>query len=110
VDLRPAPGLQLIQVVLADHHVPAKNLVLRDTGLVVRIAVANPVERGLRLVVDKEYDEITGRLFFKDTHVPEMLRLGRSRLDVAITPLMLIDSLDLTDADRQRVVGLEVRA
>ena len=59
---------------------------------------------------DKEYDEITGRLFFKDTHVPEMLRLGRSRLDVAIKPFMLIDSLDMTDADRQRVVGREVRA
>ena len=26
---------------------------------------------------DKEYDELSGRLFFKDTHVREMLRLGR---------------------------------
>ena len=25
---------------------------------------------------DKEYDELAGRLFFQDTHVPEMLRLG----------------------------------
>ena len=33
---------------------------------------------------DKEYDELTGRLFFRDTHLPEMLRLGRCRLDVAI--------------------------
>jgi L-asparaginase len=53
---------------------------------------------------DKEYDEITGRLFFKDTHVPEMLRLGRSRVDVAITPLMLIDSLEMTADDRNRIV------
>ena len=53
---------------------------------------------------DKEYDEITGRLFFKETHVPEMLRLGRSRVDVALTTLMLIDSLDMTDADRARIV------
>jgi L-asparaginase len=53
---------------------------------------------------DKEYDEITGRLFFKETHVPEMLRLGRSRVDVALTTLMLIDSLEMTDADRARVV------
>ena len=30
---------------------------------------------------DKEYDELTGRLFFRDTHLPEMLRLGRSRLE-----------------------------
>ena len=28
---------------------------------------------------DKEYDEIEGKLFFKDTHVQEMLRLGRCR-------------------------------
>jgi L-asparaginase len=53
---------------------------------------------------DKEYDEITGRLFFKDTHVAEMLRLGRSRVDVAITSLMLIDSLEMTAEDRNRVL------
>lgn len=52
---------------------------------------------------DKQYDEITGRLFFKDTHVPEMLRLGRSRVDVTVEPLMMIDSLEMTDADRRRI-------
>ena len=52
---------------------------------------------------DKEYDEIHGRLFFKDTHVPEMLRLGRSRVEVAITPLMMIDSLEMTMPDRERI-------
>ena len=54
---------------------------------------------------DKEYDEITGRLFFKDTHVPEMLRLGRSRVEVALTTLMMIDSLDMTEADRAAIVS-----
>jgi L-asparaginase len=49
---------------------------------------------------DKEYNEITGHLFFKDTHLPEMLRLGRSRLEVHIETLMMIDSLDMTEADR----------
>ncbi len=53
---------------------------------------------------DKEYDELTGRLFFKDTHVPEMLRRGRCRLDVAIGTLMMIDSLEMTEADRQAIV------
>jgi L-asparaginase len=53
---------------------------------------------------DKEYDEIAGRLFFKDTHVPEMLRLGRSRVDVALTTLLMIDSLDMTEVHRARVV------
>jgi len=54
---------------------------------------------------DKEYNEIAGALAFKDTHVPEMLRLGRSRVGVEITTLMMIDSLDMSAADRARVVA-----
>ena len=54
---------------------------------------------------DKKYDEISGRLFFKATHVPEMLRLGRSRVVVALTTLMLVDSLDMSDEDRERIVA-----
>ena len=54
---------------------------------------------------DKEYDEISGRLFFKETHVPEMLRLGRSRVPIALTPLMLIDSLDMSEVERARIVA-----
>jgi L-asparaginase len=54
---------------------------------------------------DKEYDEVRGALSFKDTHLPEMLRLGRSRVDVAIETLMMIDSLDMTGTDRARVVA-----
>jgi L-asparaginase len=53
---------------------------------------------------DKEYDELTGRLFFKDTHVEEMLRIGRSRVPVEVERVMMIDSLDMTDADRRTVV------
>jgi len=49
---------------------------------------------------DKEYDELRGTLHFRNTHVPEMLRLGRCRLDVAVETLMMIDSLEMTDADR----------
>ncbi len=49
---------------------------------------------------DKEYDEISGRLFFKDSHLPEMLALGRCKLDLEIRTLMMIDSLEMTDADR----------
>jgi L-asparaginase len=52
---------------------------------------------------DKEYDEINGCLYFKDTHLPEMLRLGRCNLDMAIDTLMMIDSLDMTEADRDRI-------
>ncbi len=53
---------------------------------------------------DKEYDEVTGSLFFKDTHIGEMLRLGRSRVDVTIRTVMMIDSLQMTDADRSLIV------
>jgi L-asparaginase len=53
---------------------------------------------------DKEYDEVRGRLFFKDTHVQEMLDKGRSRVPVSIRTLMMIDSLDMSDADRALVV------
>jgi L-asparaginase len=53
---------------------------------------------------DKEYNEHTGRLYFKDTHLTEMLRLGRSRVDVTIRTVMMVDSLQMTDADRQLIV------
>ena len=53
---------------------------------------------------DKEYDELTGRLFFKDTHVPEMLARGRCRLPVAVDTVMMIDSLDLDAAGRSEIV------
>ena len=53
---------------------------------------------------DKRYNELTGALAFGDTHLPEMLRLGRSRVDVAVTTLMMIDSLDMTAGDRARIV------
>jgi L-asparaginase len=52
---------------------------------------------------DKEYNELTGELYFKDTHLPEMLSLGRSRVPAAITPLMMIDSLQMTPAQREVV-------
>jgi L-asparaginase len=55
---------------------------------------------------DKEYDEIGGRLFFKDSHLAEMLALGRSKLDLEIQTLMMIDSLEMTDAHRQTVIDV----
>lgn len=49
---------------------------------------------------DKEYNELDGTLFFKDTHLPEMLKLGRSKVEVDIRTLMMIDSLEMTNEDR----------
>ncbi len=52
---------------------------------------------------DKEYNELTGQLFFKDSHLPEMLSLGRNLVPVDIRTLMMIDSLEMTDMDRDLI-------
>jgi len=49
---------------------------------------------------DKEYNELTGKLFFKDTHITELLKMGRCKLDVSVRTLMMVDSLEMTDTDR----------
>jgi L-asparaginase len=54
---------------------------------------------------DKEYNELDGRLYFKETHVGEMLGLGRSRVDVSLRTLMMIDSLEMTEDDRRLIVA-----
>ena len=52
---------------------------------------------------DKEYNELTGELFFKETHLSEMLLLGRCKVPVQIRTLMMIDSLQMEDADRDSI-------
>jgi len=53
---------------------------------------------------DKEYNELTGELFFQATHVNDMLRLGRCRLPVEVETLMMVDSLQMTEGDRQNIL------
>ena len=53
---------------------------------------------------DKEYNELNGELYFKKTHLHEMLELGRSELKVDIETLMMKDSLDMSDSDRNSIV------
>ncbi len=53
---------------------------------------------------DKEYDLITGQLYFKDTHLPEIFKRGRSTLDITVRTLMMIDSLEMDDQDRDIIV------
>jgi L-asparaginase len=53
---------------------------------------------------DKEYDELAGKLFFRNTHVDEMLRRGRCGLEVDVKTLMMIDSLDMTEDQRGAIV------
>ena len=53
---------------------------------------------------DKEYNELNGELYFKNTHLPALLEMGRNKVKVSITTLMLIDSLEMTDKDREEIV------
>ncbi|MEY3060246.1 MAG: hypothetical protein RL000_1598 [Bacteroidota bacterium] len=59
---------------------------------------------------DKEYNELNGELFFKDTHLHEMLSRGRSKLELDISTLMMIDSLDMTDGDRKKIADACITA
>lgn len=59
---------------------------------------------------DKEYDEIRGELSFGDTHLPEMLRRGRCALELEIRTLMMVDSLELSEADRETIARNCLRA
>jgi L-asparaginase len=54
---------------------------------------------------DKEYNELNGSLYFKETHLHEMLDLGRSRLDLSIETLMMKDSLDFVEEDRATIAA-----
>lgn len=53
---------------------------------------------------DKEYDELEGRLYFRNTHLTEMLELGRCKVMVDIRTLMMIDSLEMTESDRKIIL------
>ncbi|MEI8083701.1 MAG: asparaginase, partial [Actinomycetes bacterium] len=54
---------------------------------------------------DKEYNERDGSLYFKDTHMAEMLKLGRNLATVEVRTLMMVDSLEMTDDDRQAILS-----
>lgn len=53
---------------------------------------------------DKQYNMITGELFFKDTHLSEMLERGRCTVPYTLRTLMMIDSTEMTDEDRELIV------
>ncbi len=52
---------------------------------------------------DKEYNELTGELFFKETHLPEIILLGRSSVEVDVRTLIMVDSLQMTEEDRELI-------
>jgi L-asparaginase len=54
---------------------------------------------------DKEYDYIHGKLYFKNSHLPEMLVRGRCHLEIDVKTLMMVDSLDMTHEDHEIIVS-----
>ena len=54
---------------------------------------------------DKEFNELDGKLYFKETNLYQLLQMGRSKLDVEIETLMMIDSLDMTIEDREYIIN-----
>lgn len=53
---------------------------------------------------DKTYDYINGKLFFKETHLPEMLNRSRSRLNIQVNTLMMVDSLEMTETQSAEIL------
>ena len=53
---------------------------------------------------DKEYNELNGKLYFKDSHLGDLLEMGRSKVPVEIRTLMMVDSLEMTDEDRELII------
>lgn len=54
---------------------------------------------------DKEYNELSGELYFRDTHLKQMLEQGRSQLNVNVRSLMMIDSLEMNEEDRELILS-----
>ncbi|MES2934467.1 MAG: asparaginase domain-containing protein [Pseudomonadota bacterium] len=54
---------------------------------------------------DKHYDELSGVLGFGSSHLPAALQQARITLPVELELLPLLDSLDMQDADRQRILA-----
>lgn len=59
---------------------------------------------------DKQYNLIDGSLVFAKSHVPELLNQGRVRSPFVFEALPLLDSLDMTDADRERILHACLKA
>jgi L-asparaginase len=53
--------------------------------------------------IAKKYDELTGELVFDDSHIEKMLKQGRCKTKLELTSLMLKDSLEMNDNDRDEI-------
>jgi L-asparaginase len=54
---------------------------------------------------DKHYNELNGTLGFAHSHLPEVIARSRITMPLQLDVLPLLDSLDMQDADRARVLA-----
>jgi L-asparaginase len=85
-----------VELRIVEPRIPNPDSFALQCGSMIRILVTGGT-------FDKQYDEIHGRLHFTESQLPEMLRLGRCKVEVAIRTVMLVDSLEMTDADRDLI-------
>ena len=60
--------------------------------------------------IDKSYNESNGELNFVETHIPEILALGRNQSTLEIESLMMKDSLEMNDADRDIITNACIKS
>ena len=75
----------------------SSNFTFKINGMAIRIFITGGT-------FDKEYNELNGELYFKDTHLSDLLEMGRNKTAVEIRTLMMVDSLEMTDEDRELIV------
>jgi L-asparaginase len=83
--------------------------------LYIRTTTRRKLDMTLRIIAtggtfDKHYDELEGKLGFDKSHLPQVILRARMTLPVQLEELPLLDSLDMNDADRQRILGACLRA
>ena len=76
------------------------SLFWHESDIFVRMAIRIFITGG---TFDKEYNMLNGELYFKDTHLHELLEKGRNTVPVEIRTLMMVDSLEMTDEDRELI-------
>ena len=54
---------------------------------------------------DKDYNELTGELYFKNSRMYELLELGRCKLNVDIETLMMVDSIEMSTNERDYIIS-----
>lgn len=54
--------------------------------------------------IDARYNYLNGKVDYDETHIKKMLSQGRSRVNIDIEQLMLLDSRDITEEQRQQLL------